>query len=129
MSYKAWNSPYDIVYMPTLVNGTLSQPFSVPKGAKSVAIHVPTLVGVATTILIEALQPPVSANVTEVWDEVFVFDLTDGTTEQLNAIPEEQVTTLPVTALGGGVFRFVASAAQTGAVDAISIYLVWGMDG
>jgi hypothetical protein len=128
MSAKVWNAVWDAVTLPTTTNGTNSQPFSVPKGAKSVGIHVPDLVGVASTVHIEALQPPVSEGVTEVWTAVSVFDLTDGTVEALNAIPESAVTTLPTSALGGGVFRFVASAAQTGSADALTIYLVWGFD-
>jgi hypothetical protein len=128
MSYKAWNALYDKVTLPDATNGTFSRPFTVPDGAKVVAIHVPDLVGVGTTVLVQSLRPPEQDNEAEVWTPVSVFDLTDGTFEALDAIPESAVTTLPATALGFGVHRFVASAAQTGAPDALTIHLVWGLD-
>jgi hypothetical protein len=35
------------------------------------------------------------------------------------------VVTLPASITGGGVFRWVASEAQTGAIDAITVKMVW----
>lgn len=128
MSYVSWNGIIEVVKLPTATNGTNSNPFVMPKGAKSLQIHVPALVGAAATLLIQALQPKLQDNETDVWTGVTVFDLTDGTFEALDALPESTVVTIPATALGGGVFRFVASEAQTGAAEAIEVRIVWGMD-
>ncbi len=123
-----WNGIQANVTMPTATDGTNSRPVAVPRGAKAVTIFVPALVGVASTLLIQSLTPD-DDGATEVWTTITVFDLTDGTFEALDALPESTVVTIPVSALGGGVIRFVASAAQTGAADAITIKLLFNMDG
>lgn len=128
MSAKVWNGPYDRVFLPDATNGTNSRPFSVPKGARAATIFIPDLVGVGTTVLIQSLQPPLQENETEVWVNISVFDLTDGSFEVLDALVESTCVTLPVTALGTGVLRFVASAAQTGAADALEIRVLWAME-
>lgn len=128
MSYKAWNVIHDKVLIPDATNGTNSRPFSIPKGAKMMTIFVPDLVGVGTTLLVQALQPQDQEGQSETWVAVGCFDLTDGTIEALDAIPESAATTLPITATGGGILRFVASAAQTGAADALTIYITYAMD-
>lgn len=130
MSYKATNSIFDKVTIPDATDGTASRSFSIPKGAKTVAIHVPDLVG-ANTLKIQALQPRDNDQQAETWKDVSatVITGTSPTYCALSGIPENAVTTLPVAALGGGIFRFVASGAQTGAADALTIYLDWGLDG
>lgn len=123
-SFGVWQN----VTLPDSADGTDSQPFSVPRGAKVVTIVVPTLVGASSTVKLQVQSPAVSADESASWSDLGVFDLTDGTREALDGIPEELSTTLPVSALGAGVLRFVASAAQTGAADAITIKLIWGFD-
>src|SRR5262245_35333937 len=129
MSYKATNYLWDKVTIPDATDGSNSRSFSIPHHAKSVTIHLPDFVGAATTAKVQALRPQENDQAAETWTDVTVFDLTDGTFEALYAFPESTVVTLPVTALGGGIFRFVTSAAQTGAADALTIYLGWGMEG
>jgi hypothetical protein len=125
MSAFAWNHPFDAITLPDATNGTASRAFSVPKSARGVTFIVPDLVGVATTVLLQTMTPPTQDGATPTWVALSAFDLTDGTVEALDAIPESAATSLPATALGGGMLRFVASAAQTGAPDALTIYAVW----
>jgi hypothetical protein len=95
-----------------------SESFVVPRGATVMTIHVPDLVGVATTVLIQSLDP----NDKTTWRTVGTFDATDGTTELLDAIPESQATALPVTATGGGMLRLVASADQSSAPVRVPVF-------
>ena len=123
-SFGVWEN----IFLPTVTDGTNSQPFSVPTGAKSVTFIVPALIGAASTLLIEVQSPPVTNTETAVWSPLGLFDTTDGTREALDAIPEEVATVFPASVLGSGVLRFVASVAQTGAVDAFSIKAIWAFD-
>jgi hypothetical protein len=88
-------------------------------------VHIPALVGTATTIKLQALDPEVGDGEDESWGDVTVFDVADGSFEPIDALPESTVVVLPASITGGGVFRWVASAAQTGAIDAITIKVVW----
>lgn len=125
MSYKAWNTINDFVTMPDATDGTDSKPFSAPKDVKAMRVHIPALVGTATTIKLQALDPEVGDGEDESWGDVTVFDVADGSFEPIDALPESTVVVLPASITGGGVFRWVASAAQTGAIDAITIKVVW----
>jgi len=119
------------VTMPTVVNGTDSRPFSVASGAKVMSVYVPDLVGAATTLKLQALAPQVDDVDAETWLDVATFNLITGANPPivLDEIPELACTTIPVSATGAGPLRFVASVAQTGAADAISIRLRFGQDG
>lgn len=123
-------APFDAVTLPTSTNGTSSRQFTVPQGAKSMTIILPDLVGVATTAKLQVGTPTVLNNeATLTFTDLTVFDLTDGSFEALDGLPESTAVVIPVTAVGGGILRFVTSAAQTGAADALTIYVVWGMEG
>jgi hypothetical protein len=104
---------YERPLMP-IAGGTVnSEPFSVPKGAKSMAIHCPGLAS-NSTLAIQSLAPKLDDQESDVWDSVFVFNLADGSTVHLDGIPEEQVTVIPTSATGGGRLRFVAADDQSG---------------
>jgi hypothetical protein len=96
-----------------------SVPMSVPGAALVMAISVPALVGSAT-LKIQTLVIPQDDQQAEVWQDVSVFNLASGAAIALSGIASNTTTTVPVTASGGGVIRFVASADQSSApVDLI----------
>ena len=122
MAHDGWDGTGAHTRMPATgetVNGTR---FSVPKGAKSMTINCPDLVGGATTIKLQALVYPLDDQVADVWRDVSVFNLADGTLVALDGIPEAAATVLPISATGGGVLRFVASADQTSAPITIPVF-------
>jgi hypothetical protein len=92
--------------------------FAVPRGAKVMTIHVPALAGDLSTLKIQSLD----LNDKTTWRDITVFDLTDGTFEALDGLPEGTVVTLPITATGGGMLRFVASADQSSAPVRIPVF-------
>jgi hypothetical protein len=112
------NHPSDAVPGKVLIpiaGGTVnSEPFPVPKGSIVMQIHVPALTG-ATTVKLQALEPPDSDVDTDTWRDVSCFNLADGTLIALDGIAEDAVTVLPVAAVGGGVLRFVATNSQAAA--------------
>jgi len=119
------------VLLPDTVNGQNSRPFSVPRGAKTCTLHVPDLVGAATTLKVQAADPR-SGDAESLTFRDLSAPVISGaafTYSTVSAIAESAATVIPVTALGGGVLRLVASAAQTGAVDALTVLLTWGFDG
>lgn len=92
------------------VNG---EPFVVPKGARSLTVHVPALVGAGATLKIQSLAPTATALTSQTWADAYAFDVTDGSSEALDGLVESTTVTLPVTATGGGTLRFVASQDQS----------------
>lgn len=94
--------------------GLISRPQSVPGAALVITISVPALVGSAT-LKIQSLVIPLDDQQAEVWQDVSTFNLNVGTAVALSGIPDNATTTIPVTATGGGVLRFVASADQSSA--------------
>ena len=131
MAEYGWDGSKVTVLVPEsgqTVNGT---PFTIPKGAKSMAIHIGAIAAGIITFKVQALDPVATVSglirADETWRDVAIFDLTDGTTELLDAIPESQVTVIPVTALTGGVLRLVASADLSAEIQTIQI--TFGMDG
>jgi len=108
-----WNGILARPLMPLAGQTVNGEGFAVPRGASHLTIHIPALVGVATTILIQSLNPDIGADGTETWVTVSVFDLTDGTFELLDGLAESTTVTLPVSATGGGNLRLVASADQS----------------
>jgi hypothetical protein len=125
----SWNGVIERIAMPAAGETVNSEWFVVPRGAKSVQIHAPALAA-AQTMKIQALTPvdtvmnipPASYT----WLDVSTMDLsTAGTLRPLNAIPKSAVTTIPVTALGGGVLRFVSTGTESG----LTIILFWSFDG
>lgn len=103
-----------------------SEPFTIPQRARSIALHVPNLAG-TDTIKLQALTPAQDIeSTTEAWVDIFVFDLTDGTTEALDGIPESQVTVIPTSALGSTVIRLVSSGDESGAPVRVPVFMNFG---
>lgn len=99
--------------MPILGGTVNSEPITIPQGSLSVTIHIPTLAG-AATVLLQVLDPITPDPVTGTWRPLTVFNLSAGGVQALAAMAGNQAITLPVAALGGGVFRLVASSDQSG---------------
>ena len=120
MTIYGWNVVPGDIRMPAAgetVNGAW---FSVPKNAISLAIHTPTSFVGGASIKIQSLDHD-SDVAAEAWRDVKCFNLADGTFINLDGIAENQVTTLPITATGGGVLRFVASGDQSAAPTIIKV--------
>jgi len=118
----AWNGIPAHLAMPASGETVNSQWFSVAAGTKVLAIHVPALVGTAATVKIQSLKPTETVEATQVWTDVSVFDLTDGTMELLDGLVESTTVTVPVSATGGGVLRFVASEDQSSVPSVIEVF-------
>ena len=104
-----------------------SEPFTVPGRAKSIAVHVPALTGTGATVKIQALVPAEDIeNTSETWQDVTVFDLTDGTFEALDGLVESTCVVIPTSALGNTVLRFVASESQAAAPVRIPVFMNFG---
>jgi hypothetical protein len=86
----------------------------VPGNAVVLSIAVPALTGSAT-LKIQSLVFAQDDQQAEVWQDVSTFNLAVGTPVALSGIPDNATTTVPITATGGGVLRFVASADQSSA--------------
>ncbi len=115
------------VTLPDVTNGVNSRPFKVPRGAKSLTIYIPDLVGAGTTLALQALTPNIDGS-TEVWTTISIFNVVDGTFNLIDGLVELTAVTIPCTATGGYILRFVASAAQAGAADAITVKTFFHMD-
>ncbi len=86
----------------------------------------------ASTLKIASLQPRGDDQESETWTDLSIVAIgsADLTYVAFDGIPESSAVNIPVTALGGGNFRFVASVAQTTtAANAMTIHLQWGFDG
>ncbi len=118
----AWNGVVARVLVPVTGGTVNSEIFSVARGAKSLQIHIPAMVGTGT-VLLQALAPTETVEATEVWSTVTVMDLTDGTFEALDAMPESTCVVIPVSAVGGGTLRFVASEDQSSAAFRITVFM------
>ena len=117
----AWNGLNVHLRMPVEGGTVNTQSFSVPGGTKVLQIFVPAMTGVGT-VKLQALAPTENVEATEVWRDVTVFDLTDGTFEALDGLPESTCVTIPVSATGGGNLRFVASEDQSAAPVFIEVF-------
>jgi hypothetical protein len=111
--------PADIA-MPVTGGTVNSAPFSVPRSAISLAVHTPTALAGSATLKLQSLAHDTD-QATEVWRDVQIFNLADGTFVALDGIAQNLVTAIPVTATGGGVLRFVASGDQSGAPTTIKV--------
>jgi hypothetical protein len=111
--------PADVA-MPISGGTVNSAAFSVPRGAFSMAIHTPTAFDGGATVKLQSLDPN-DDQTTEAWRDVQWVNLADGTFIAADQIPQNKVTTIPVTATGGGVLRFVASGDQSGAASVIKV--------
>jgi len=105
--------------MPLAGQTVNSAAFSVPKNAISMTIHTATSMGGAT-IKLQSLDHDTDV-ATEAWRDVQVMNLADGSLVALDGITENKATTIPVTATGGGVLRFVATADQSGGATTIKV--------
>jgi len=114
--------------MPALGQTVNGEMIVIPRAAVTMTIHVVALVGVATTLALQSLNPDIAPGGAEVWDQViFISEGTDGTVDTyvlIDAIPEEQVTVLYQSNFGAGIVRLVASADQSSAP--IFIPIVFG---
>lgn len=120
MANYGWDVvPVDVA-MPLSGQTVNSAPFSVPKAAISMAIHTPTSFAGSGTVKLQSLDPA-DSQTTETWRDVQVMNLADGSFVALDGMAQNLVTTLPVTATGGGVLRFVASGDQSGAPTTIKV--------
>ena len=118
----AWNGIAVHLAMPASGETVNSQWFSVPGGTKVLVITVPALVGASATVKLQSLAPTETAEATQVWTDVSVFDLTDGTMELLDGLVESTCVTIPVSATGGGNLRFVASETQVSVPSVIEVF-------
>jgi len=117
----AWNGIAVNLRMPASGETVNTESFPVPGGTKVLQIFIPSMVGTGT-VLLAALAPTETVEATQVWRTVTVFDLTDGTFEALDGLPEQTCVTIPVSATGGGNLRFVASEDQSGTPSVISVF-------
>jgi len=63
----AMNGLASRVLMPDVVDGVNSRQFDVPSGSKVMVVHVPALVGVASTVLVQTQEPKQGEGETPVW--------------------------------------------------------------
>jgi hypothetical protein len=118
----AWNGVAAHVKMPGSGETVNSEYFPVARGAKVLTVHVPALTGTGATVKLQSLAPTETVEATQVWTDVVVFDLTDGTMEALDGLVESTTVTIPVSATGGGMLRFVASESQAAATVVIEVF-------
>ena len=123
----AWNGISVIARMPAVGETVNGQPFAVPAGSKVATFHLPALTGTAATVKVQTLAPTETVEATQVWTDVSVFDLTDGTMEVLDGLVESTAVTIPVSATGGGYLRLVASEDQSAAV--VNVVIFFSRDG
>lgn len=117
----AWNGIPARVRMPE-VGGTVNgQRFVVPGGSKVITFYVGALAG-AATLKVQTLAPTELVEDTEVWADVSVFSLVDGTFILLDGLVANTHVTIPVSATGGGVLRCVATADQSAAPTTLVLF-------
>lgn len=120
----AWNGIVGRPLMP-ISGGTVNgEPFAVPERAHALVVHVPALVGSGATLKVQSLAPTEGVELTQTWADVRVFDTTDGSFELIDGLVESTTVTLPVTATGGGMLRFVASEDQSSASVVVPVFFV-----
>jgi hypothetical protein len=107
-----------IVNMPTPGGTTASDPFEVPQSARGINVFMGDL-GSGVTWKIQVLTPPNDIeNDTEVWTDMWTVSLpttTPAVAVQMSGFARNQTTSIPATMIGGGVYRIVATADQSGA--------------
>lgn len=130
MSTKGDTRIWEPVSIPDTVDGINSSAFTMPRGAKTLIINCPALTSSAT-LKIQNLDPQASDKDSDTWRDLYAVVIQSSVLaySQLTGIPSNQATVIPVPALGAGIFRFVASVAQTGAIGNKTILLSWGFDG
>lgn len=106
------------------VGGTVnSETFTLPRNAKALTLFIASALAGAATMLLQALEPTEATGVdtgTENWRPVLVYNLNTPGTAAIgltNAQTNNVAVTFPVTGLGGGTFRWVASADQSAAAQ------------
>ena len=115
MANRGWDCVLDKVRMP-IAGGTVnSEPLTVPHGAWAMTVHCPTTTGPAT-MSIQTLEPADDDQASETWRNVSMSVTSAVTTTALTAITMSNLAiTYPLSAIGGGQLRFVASQDQSGA--------------
>src|SRR5437016_1808139 len=71
-SVYPWNSIIAYPLMPAVGQTVNSEPFAIPRAAKTMVIHFPDLAG-AGTISLQSLNPQIAADGTETWTTVRVI--------------------------------------------------------
>lgn len=122
-----FNGTRIVVRLPATGETVNSEKFAVPPGNKVVTVFVPAIEGVASTMKLQALTPNDVVNDTQTWTDLTYFDIADGTFDAIDAFPESTVVSMPVSLMGGGILRWVASA-DTSAVPA-DIIMLFSRDG
>ena len=123
MTIYGWDAVSGNVAMPAAGETVNSAPFSVPRQAISLAVHTPTSLVASATLKIQSLDHDSNVG-SEVWRDVQLFNVNDGTFVALDGIPQNLVTTIPIAATGGGVLRFVATADQSSVPTTIKVDFV-----
>lgn len=113
---RGWDIVKRVVAMPTSGGTVNSDEFSAPRGSQAIVVHLPALAG-AATLKLQALDPLDSST----WRDVKIYDLSAGTLNAVTIPNGSNAVTLPTAAIGAGVFRWVASADQSGAPTTITI--------
>lgn len=120
MARHGWDAQPGRVRMPAAGDTVNSEPFSLPRNTKALLLFIATTLAGAATLALQALEPTVDVDAgTENWRAVAVYNLsTPGTNAiSLTNAQASGAISFPVTGLGGGVFRWVASADQSGAAQ------------
>lgn len=113
-SSYGWEAIIPKPRMPASGDTVNSEPIVVPRGTQTVSFHMPALVSAATW-KIQALDPQGADGSSPTWRDIQVFNLASGGIQALALVPNgSKVTTFPISALGSGVIRVVASVDQSG---------------
>jgi hypothetical protein len=113
------------VTLPDAVDGTDSREFAVPEGMVTMVVHVPSLVGTGATLKLQTKAHQLTDDESASWVDIdYMID--DGSFTALDGLLESTTVVIPVLYTGPGPLRFVASEAQTGAVDAITVRVTFG---
>lgn len=121
MSRYGWDAQVGRVRMPVTGGTVNSETFTLPRNTKALTLFIATTLAGVATLKLQALEPTVDVDAgTENWRDVVVYNLSTPGTNAIsltNAQTNNQAITFPVTGLGGGTFRWVASADQSGAAQ------------
>lgn len=101
------------VRMPASGETVNGEAFSVPDWARVCTVYVPALVGTGASIKLQGLVPNDVVEATQTWVDLKLTMLTDITFVALDAFVESTACTIPTSAMGGGVLRWVATEDQS----------------
>lgn len=116
----AWDAVLAKPRLPATGGTVNSDPVTVPRGSLTMTLHA-TALAAAATMAIQALDPNTPDPTAGTWRQVSVFILAAGGVQALSAISGGAAVTIPISALGGGVIRFVASSDQSAAPQNLGV--------